>query len=63
MANWPGSAPPAPETSPSIDRPLALAYALTGTPIVTAVPEPASITLFGTGLLLTGALIVRRRKG
>lgn len=55
--------PPAPETNAFTNQPLALAYTLTGTPVVATVPEPAGVTLFGTALLLTGALVARGRKG
>lgn len=53
---------PAPETSPFTNQPLALAYTLTGTPVVAALPEPSSLGLLGGGLLLTGALIAGRKR-
>jgi len=53
--------PPAPEANAFTDEPLALAYTLTGTPVVAAVPEPPTWALFAGGLSVAGLLSARRR--
>lgn len=53
--------PPAPEISAFTDRPLALAYTLTGTQVTNAVPEPSSFALSFCGFALVALLAGRRR--
>lgn len=54
--------PPAPETSMFTTQPLALAYTLTGSPVVSAVAEPPSGMIIASGLGLMGLFGVRRKR-
>ena len=55
--------PPASETSPFTDQPLALAYTLTGTPVTETapVPEPPTALLLSGGMAFALLLAGRRR--